>query len=217
MWSLTDSGHYAFGYTAFNYTLNTTICSDGTICPFPNNQTCCNNGQGIHEINFHNDNILPNAAADLSTYYAAGVYTDFLSTQTSSLQSTSFTAISTTATTSSVMATPTHTAASASPTASTSISPSLSTGTKAGIGVGTAIGACIIGALLYLLFLRKGKRSYAGRQADESKGTTRTVQHEAAQQYHKPELTAESSLVEMDALQSVGPKGPSSSARVHEI
>ena len=54
---------------AFDYKLNTTLCSDETICPnnlFSScNGTCCDKHQGIQEINYHNNAIIPDAASDL--------------------------------------------------------------------------------------------------------------------------------------------------------
>ena len=45
------------GNNAFNYTLNTTDCHDGTICPNPKNDTCCFNNQGVTVITFHNSHL----------------------------------------------------------------------------------------------------------------------------------------------------------------
>ena len=53
----------------FDYKLNATICKDGTVCPnnhfSSSNWTCCEKDQGIQEINYHNNAVLPSAAADL--------------------------------------------------------------------------------------------------------------------------------------------------------
>ena len=74
--SLNNIPSQSTGY--FNYTLNTTRCADNTLCPYANNQTCCDKGQGIVEIDYHNNEAMPSGSSDLlaalSTYYEAGVY-----------------------------------------------------------------------------------------------------------------------------------------------
>ncbi len=63
------------GNNAFNYTLNITICSDGTFCPNPNNETCCYNNKDIREIEYSNNALIPTAATALPSFYAVGGYT----------------------------------------------------------------------------------------------------------------------------------------------
>lgn len=129
----------------FDYSLNTTICddSDKTICPGPNNQSCCDNHQGITEINYYNQDAIPtnttNLAA-LSSYYAAGDYSSTFSSSSSSSTSPSSASPS----------------LKASPSAKPSSSPAsgLSGGSKAGIGIGVALGAVAVAAALLYLFYR---------------------------------------------------------------
>lgn len=57
-------------YNDFDYKLNTTICDDGTVCPrndfAASNDTCCDQHQGITEINYHNEAVIPSVAAHMS-------------------------------------------------------------------------------------------------------------------------------------------------------
>ena len=151
-----DQSANSFAY--FDYSLNTTICvgSDRTLCPGPNNQTCCDNHQGITEINYYNQDALPTVTTDLaalSSYYAAGDYTSTSSSSSSSSTSPS--------------------SASPSLKASNSANPSsspasgLSGGSKAGIGVGVALGAvAVAAALLYLFYRHKQNIRTQHRQGD---------------------------------------------------
>lgn len=131
----------------FDYSLNTTICDDNdkTICPSPNNQSCCDNHQGITEINYYNQDAIPtnttNLAA-LSSYYAAGDYSSTFSSSSSSSSSTSPSSASP--------------SSKASPSAKPSSSPAsgLSGGSKAGVGIGVALGAVAVAAALLYLFYR---------------------------------------------------------------
>ena len=54
---------YGSDTASFNYTLNTTACSDGTICPYPNNFACCSQKRGTIEIIFENSGITHNQSA----------------------------------------------------------------------------------------------------------------------------------------------------------
>ena len=67
-------------YTKYYY------CSDGTICPFPKNQTCSDKHQGITEINYHNDNPLPSHEANLAIHYSAAGYSISVPTTTPAAQ-----------------------------------------------------------------------------------------------------------------------------------
>ncbi|KAL8858386.1 MAG: hypothetical protein Q9178_005067 [Gyalolechia marmorata] len=172
-----DIGRYAFGMDIFDYDLNVTRCTDTrTLCPNNNfsasNETCCERNQGITEINYQNNEPLPAAKADLSSYYALagltiptdGVY------KTATATTSTFTA----ATSSSPSTSPTTTVAR--PNTSTDPSPpptpssGLSTGAKAGIGAGAAVGVLIIAAAAIFLWIRRRRR--------------RTLPHET----EKPEL-----------------------------
>lgn len=69
---LSDSGNVTPNYDHFDYHLNTTICSDATVCPknffsTSDNETCCDNHLGKQEINYHNGAKVPTAASDLDS------------------------------------------------------------------------------------------------------------------------------------------------------
>ena len=137
----------------FDYSLNTTICgdSDKTICPGPNNQTCCDNHQGITEINYYNQDAIPTNStnpAALSSYYAAG---DYISTSSSSSSTSPSSASPSSASPSSK--------ASHSANPSSSPASGLSGGSKAGIGIGVALGAVSVAAALLYLFYRHKQNS----------------------------------------------------------
>ncbi|KAL8651899.1 MAG: hypothetical protein Q9226_004498 [Calogaya cf. arnoldii] len=170
----------------FSYQANTTICSDGSLCPktYPStaeNTTCCDAHQGKEEINYHNSEKIPTDYEDLSYYYAKGGYTipGYASTLSSSATSSPSAVGPSAATSSSSQSAGTS---SSSPSAGTSSSsPSstpdstpqsassdLSSGAKAGIGVGTALGAAILAALLAVLFLlRRRNRGNENNQVHE--------------------------------------------------
>ena len=209
--ALTDSGHYTTNFDHFNYTLNTTECSDGTICPFPNNQTCCFNHDGIEEVDYDNLDVVPTAATALNTYYAVEGLT-IPTTGFSSPVPTSFSSfsgsITTTTTSSPTSSTPKTPTLAKLPTVSTSTpTPAaggqggLSTGAKAGIGVGVTLGV-LIGLLAGFLLWRRLRK-----QAPPSQNTTGGVEEkkdagpEGMYMYPKPELTGDDSRHEMDGEQ----------------
>ena len=139
---------------SFDYDLNTTFCNDQTVCPFPNNTECCNKGQGIKEIRFNDQNLIPTKAADLSAYYASAGYTIppgaiAEATQTGTV-APSATAASTTQ--------GNHQPQQAGVNGTSLVPQGLSTGAKAGIGVGVPIGACLFGCLLYALIKQRLNR-----------------------------------------------------------
>ena len=53
---------------------NVIMCRDGTICPSPKNQSCCDQEHGRVEINYHNNATVPSERSLLSSYYADGGY-----------------------------------------------------------------------------------------------------------------------------------------------
>ena len=71
------SGSFDPWYDKFNYALNTTQCPDGTLCPFPKNQNCCDAGQGVKEIhyNYPSSAVMPTVVVELNSFYAAAGYT----------------------------------------------------------------------------------------------------------------------------------------------
>ncbi|KAL8846413.1 MAG: hypothetical protein Q9221_008494 [Calogaya cf. arnoldii] len=155
----TDSQQILKENRIFSYKANTTMCSDGTLCPktYPStaeNTTCCDAHQGKEEVNYHNSGRIPTKYTDLPFYYANGGYTipGYASTPSSSATSSPSPVGQSAATPSS----------SPSPTPDStpqSASSGLSNGVKAGIGVGVALGAAIIAALLAVLFfLRRRNR-----------------------------------------------------------
>lgn len=70
-----DKSTAALNFDHFKYSLNTTSCPDNTICPGPQNQSCCDAKKGKKEIDFGNNAIIPTAMKDLSSYYKAAGYT----------------------------------------------------------------------------------------------------------------------------------------------
>ena len=70
------SGSFDPWYDKFNYALNTTQCPDGTLCPFANNQDCCDTGQGVKEIHYDypSSAVMPTAIIELASFYAAAGY-----------------------------------------------------------------------------------------------------------------------------------------------
>ncbi|KAL8899760.1 MAG: hypothetical protein Q9207_006031 [Kuettlingeria erythrocarpa] len=159
-------------YDHFDYKLNTTICSDATVCPnnffSSSNTTCCDDHKGIQEINYQNNAFLPDAASDLPDYYSSanlviptdGVYkTATYSTYTATTRS--IPAASQAAQTPLTLApTPAVTPAPAptpAPTPAPASSSDLSSGAKAGIGIGAAAGALAIAGLAIIFWTRRRK------------------------------------------------------------
>lgn len=70
-----DKSTAALNFDHFKYSLNTTSCPDNTICPGPQNQSCCDAQKGKKEIDFDNNAIIPKEMKDLSSYYKAAGYT----------------------------------------------------------------------------------------------------------------------------------------------
>lgn len=70
-----DKSTAALNFDHFKFSLNTTSCPDNTICPGPQNQSCCDAKKGKKEIDFDNNAIIPKEMKDLSSYYEAAGYT----------------------------------------------------------------------------------------------------------------------------------------------
>ena len=77
-----------FAYAHFHYSLNTTFCDDMTTCPSAGNTTCCDAGQGIHEIIFQQQQEIPTNAAALPSHYAAEGYSLLTASTTTSASDT---------------------------------------------------------------------------------------------------------------------------------
>ena len=186
-----DNLYGAFWY--FDYEKNTTRCRDTspqTLCPnnfySASNNTCCDESQGIVEINYHNEEPMPKTSADLSCIHPRSVsltgtcssFTDLISlayyalagytVPTSSIYTPAMTSSTPTSSTSATAATGTTTSAATSPSALSpsdpAPSPGLSTGAKAGIGVGAAAGILAVAGALILLFMRRRKSLKNGQQ-----------------------------------------------------
>lgn len=148
----------------FDYSKNTTICDDLTICPGPNNKTCCDSQGGKSEINFHNIATIPSAIISLSTYYSQGGYAftcdEFISslattTPVSSPSSPSPTSISIANSLSTPIATTAATGGISGPSA----------GAKGGIATGVIVGVAIIASLGFLLYKQRQKTLEAIRSS----------------------------------------------------
>ncbi|KAL8698534.1 MAG: hypothetical protein Q9201_006518 [Fulgogasparrea decipioides] len=218
-----DYGNQTTNYDHFNYTLNTTICSDATVCPnnffSTNNETCCDNHQGKTEVNYHNNAKIPDAAADLADYYASAGYTVPTNgvyktatyptlTATTRLTATSATSATTT---------PTATGSPASPSTTSMPSPGLGSGAKAGIGIGAAIGALAITGIAVFLWMRRRRNLNRMDNAAGAYGSG-GIQYSGIPSHEPPpnntlfksEMPSDHARVEMD---SVSP----SQDRTHEL
>ncbi|KAL8740061.1 MAG: hypothetical protein Q9190_007195 [Brigantiaea leucoxantha] len=217
-------GNTTESFDHFDYKLNTTICSDGKVCPkndfsTSDNTTCCDNHQGKAEINFHNDAVMPQFSSDLSKYYARagktiptdGVYVTASSTRTmipATDLTTSFISRSkTTAPATSLMASsiasqghPSLAVDSAIPTSSSSSSRP-STGAKAGIAVGVILGILVVAASVGFIFIRHRRRR-SQSQEYQTECTSIPPQEPLNAMYSKGELSGESSKMEMDGAPS---------------
>ena len=188
--------HPDIGNNAFDYTLNTTNCADGTFCPNPNNQTCCFNHQGYEVISYRYHASLPTAAAALSTFYAENGY------QIATTTSSSSNILPTTSPSSplpvfpSTLA-PTSTYVGTSPPDRISPSP-LDTGTKAGIGIGAVIGTLAIAGMFLLLLRRLRRHRRDNTRHSAALGAIDTAPLDP-RQWEKPELIGEDARKEMDA------------------
>ncbi|KAL8924730.1 MAG: hypothetical protein Q9172_002548 [Xanthocarpia lactea] len=188
-----DIGRYAFGMDIFDYDLNVTRCTDTrTLCPNNNfstsNETCCERNQGITEINYQNNEPLPAAKADLSSYYALagltiptdGVYRTATATTSTSATTTSSSTSSSPTTT--ITSGPTSAGPDPTPTPSSS---GLSTGAKAGIGAGAAAGVLIVAAAAIFLWMRRRRTL---RHETEKPGLFGYPQYSGVPQGHVAEL-----------------------------
>ncbi|KAI4267208.1 MAG: hypothetical protein LQ337_008456 [Flavoplaca oasis] len=182
------------GYDYFDYELNTTRCTNTnpqTLCPNNNfsssNETCCEAGQGILEINYQNSEPLPLAKGDLScttpypivsfdfapiltflflAYYALAGYTiptDGVYTPVTAFSSS---ASSTSTSTASAAAAATTSPADPAPAPTTEedSSSGLSTGAKAGIGIGVAALVCAIICTAIFFYIRRRKQTKNDRE-----------------------------------------------------
>ncbi|KAL2041785.1 hypothetical protein N7G274_005569 [Stereocaulon virgatum] len=180
-----DAAHLVPNFDHFSYARNTTQCNDGTICPFPNNQTCCDNKQGITEITYHNLRALPssprNLAAALSTYYEGGAYST-VGPPTSASSTTL--SLSVTSAVSSTSTSPESITSSPPPPASSSSS-GLGVGSKAAIGVGGAVAIGTLGATLVYL-LRRHRQGSSFRKRHEMPAGATVVDYKTVAQALPP-------------------------------
>ncbi|KAL8706625.1 MAG: hypothetical protein Q9201_000372 [Fulgogasparrea decipioides] len=173
-------------HNRFNYTLNTTFCGDGAVCPnnffsTSKNKTCCDNHQGKTEVDYHNPAQIPKDYTDLPEYYAAAGYR----MPTSREHSTGTASIRSSAATSAAINSPpakpsfvTVTApALGSPSVTPSLSSSLSVNAKAGIGVGTSVGALAIISFAITLWIRRRRYRREERESIGRANSKRGVQH----------------------------------------
>ncbi|KAL8847167.1 MAG: hypothetical protein Q9198_011245, partial [Flavoplaca austrocitrina] len=205
------------GYDYFDYDLNTTRCTNTnpqTLCPnndfSTSNETCCEAGQGILEINYQNSEPLPTAKADLSSYYALAGYTiptDGVYTPVTAFSSS---ASSTSTSSASAAAAATTSPANPAPAPSTEedSSSSLSTGAKAGIGIGVAAVVCAIACAAIFFYIRRRKQTkhdreqpamsnypqYSNVPQDAGPGQERPMEY-----YKSSELADDSARMELDA------------------
>lgn len=188
-----DKSTAALNFDHFKYSLNTTSCLDNTICPGPQNQSCCDAKNGKKEIDFGNNAIIPTQMKDLSSYYEAAGYTipsrtAESSTSGSTAQSTPSSSITTVSTSTSV----------SRPSSIPSGGSGLSTSAKAIVGAAASIVALLLlVSCLYLIRRHrlKHREKYPARNT-ESEGTTNTqvveVRHDLS------ELQGSPAGVEMD-------------------
>lgn len=156
---VSDAGHFTPNYDHFSYKLNVTICQDGTICPFPNNQTCCNAGGGKPDINFHNAAFLPTAVNDLVSYYelaGTAVPTTSKNPVVNNPGSSSPAVTPHTSTLSQSPSNSTNLSSCHSPTPST-LHSGLGDSAKIGLGIGIGVGASLV-LHLFLFFRRRRLR-----------------------------------------------------------
>ncbi|KAI4256819.1 MAG: hypothetical protein L6R42_006010 [Xanthoria sp. 1 TBL-2021] len=158
--NVVDAGNYAKNLAEFDYDLNVTRCTNTnpqTLCPnnrfSKSNNTCCENNEGITEINYQNNERLPTAKAGLSSYYALAGYT----IPTDGVYKTATAASTSSSSTATADSTTTSAAAGPSAVSSPEPAPSsgLSTGAKAGIGVGIAAAVLILAAAGIFLWMRR--------------------------------------------------------------
>ena len=166
------SGIFDPWYDKFNYTLNTTQCSDGTLCPFANNRGCCDENQGIKEVhyNYNSSAVMPKDVAELTTFYAAAGYifpTAIPPPPTTLSSSTKLPIAVPTAipppTTTLSSSTKLPIAATPIPTTPSVPSPGLSHSDKIGLGISISLGVlvcsfCAIVLHLFILLRRRRRR-----------------------------------------------------------
>ena len=209
----------------FSYANNVTICDDGTVCPNPNNQTCCTKHQGRTELNYQNPARLPESVTGLASYYSQAGYTIPGSSATASvkLHAAQSSSVPTSATQSSTSSSSTPTQPSAAATSShtsakQTLSPApsssgLSTGAKAGIGVGVAVAAMICATAAFIFWIRRRKTTDNGPVGGSHNGggwpwQGREGPQGAAPAYFSPELGTDSAKFEVDGATATRPSVP---------
>ena len=158
----TDTQQYDF----FSYSQNTTMCNDGTVCMNPGNNSCCDQGNGKHEIHYYNNAAIPTGVAQLNFYYANGDYGG-----TSGVRSVHPPASVTLSGTNSGATPPLATTTGIVPVSSSTTAPNRQSkkyvqGVRVGIGVGigASLGTILIALILFLIWRRHKKRIPAVRR-----------------------------------------------------
>lgn len=192
--NVVDAGNYAKNLAEFDYDLNVTRCTNTnpqTLCPnnrfSKSNNTCCENNEGITEINYQNNERLPTAKAGLSCVYSIEIFLVVTCSSNTNITFLAYYALAgytiptdgvyKTATAASTSSSSTTTAesattsAAAGPSALSSPEPDpssgLSTGAKAGIGVGIAAAVLILAAAGIFLWMRRRKTVPNDREKPE--------------------------------------------------
>lgn len=188
------SGQFDPRYDKFNYALNTTQCPNGTLCPFSNNQSCCNKNLGIKEVhyNYTSSAVMPAELSELTTFYAAAGYTFPTSIPSLSTPSTGLSP-----------STEVYAAATPTPTPTATLVPG-SSGTrqsvKTGLGVGITLSVLVCGVcaiLLHLTVRRRRRRQQDDIQKDPTLPTPTLAKE------HQTELEGTPGRLELEALKEV--------------
>lgn len=207
----------------FSYANNVTICDDGTLCPNPNNETCCKKHQGRTELNYHNRARLPESVTGLASYYAQAGYTipGASATPSVELHAARSSPVPTSAAHSSSPPSSTGSgnasSTPASPAAKQSLNPlpsssGLSAGAKAGMGVGIGVAAMICATVAFIFYLRRRKHQKSealhGSNGDAYSPDYKDQYQPPAPMYYSPELAADTAKYEVDASPESQPNSP---------
>ncbi|CAF9916537.1 hypothetical protein IMSHALPRED_003228 [Imshaugia aleurites] len=158
------TGNFDPNYDKFNYALNTTQCPNGTLCPFANNQNCCDKNRGIQEVHYNDTSsaVMPTDVAALTTFYAAAGYTFPTSIPSQSAPPTDS------------PLTPT-----ASSVPDSSLPGPISHSDQVGLGIGITLSVIVCGlcAILLHLFIRRRRRRQQQQPNNVHKETQLTSVH----------------------------------------
>ena len=188
---------------SFNYEDNTTACSDGTVCPFPDNSPCCAQGQGINETKFNRVNVFPTESTALSAYYAEAGYTIPPDSNAPASATGSYTAPIVT------------TMASAQSRQTGTSGPGLDPGVKAGIGVGVTVGIGILLCGPLYVLLRRKDRERKQKEAAEQEPLAAVHEMEVAKK--ETEMSGEGVVGEIDSAPRDRILREMHSSEIHEL